>query len=209
MASEPPRRNSRAPIHSRPPTQSRPPLQPRAVGQSRPPIQSRAPETSDRYFITLTTKNREPWLGKARTRDVFLAALRAWHGERKGRVLAASVMPDHAHILIELSNRQTIMQAINVWKSATLRGTGYAETFQRECQTHRLRETEDSEDYGVYLLLHPYRGRACAVGEAWPGWWSPEPGSFRFSASLDKNGSPPQEWVDWPSSRFAALVLGD
>ncbi|HWA27015.1 MAG TPA: transposase [Lacunisphaera sp.] len=176
---------------------------------TRAPIPPRAPEPADRYFITLTTKDRKPWLGTARTRDVFLAVLRAWHGERKGRVLAASVMPDHAHVLIELTNRQTITQAINAWKSATLRGAGYLETFQREYQSHRLRETEDSEDYGVYMLLHPYRGRACLVGESWPGWWAPEPAAFRFSASLDKRGSPPQEWVDWPSAKFAALVLGD
>jgi putative transposase len=173
------------------------------------PLRDRTTDTGERYFITLTTKDREPWLATARTRDVFLAVLRAWHGERNGRVLAASVMPDHVHVLIELSSRQTITQAVNGWRSATRRGAGYAETFQQHHQTHRLKDTEDSEDYALYMLLHPYRGRVCAVGEAWPGWWAPEPAVFKFTASLSGKNLPPQEWVDWPAAKFAGLVVGE
>ena len=171
------------------------------------PVHGRAAATGELYFITLATKDREPWLATSRTRDVFLAVLRAWHGERNGRILAANVMPDHAHVLVELSERLTVAQVVTGWKSATRRGAGYAETFQPDHQAHRLREAEDPEDYGLYMLLHPYRARLCAVGASWPGWWAPEPAGFKFTASLGEKVSPPQEWVDWPAARFAGLVL--
>jgi putative transposase len=161
------------------------------------------------YFVTLVTKDRAPWLATARTRDVLLAVVRAWNSERNGRVLAATVMPDHVHVLIELGDRLTVGQAVAGWKSATRRGAGYAETFQRDFWEHRLRETEDPEDYGLYIFLNPYRARLLTPQERWAGWWLPDPRSFRFTSILDDNGCPPAEWVDWPNEKFAGLAHGE
>jgi putative transposase len=161
------------------------------------------------YFVTLITPGREPWLATARTRDVFLAVVRAWNSEGNGHVLAATVMPDHVHVLIELGDRVTVGQVVAGWKSATRRGAGYAETFQNDFREHRLRVTEDAEDYGMYIFLHPYRAGLLKPPERWAGWWSPDPGSFRFTSGLDNNGCPPAEWVDWPDEKFAGLSHGE
>ena len=168
----------------------------------------RMPHSGALYFITLVTKDRAPWLATARTRDVFLAVLRAWHGERNGRVLAATVLPDHAHVLIELGARLSVGQVVAGWKSATRRGAGYAETFQPDFREHRLRDAEDPEDYGVYIFLNPYRSRLVKPNERWAGWWMPDSTSFQFTSALDANGCPPPAWVEWPDEKFAGLALG-
>jgi REP element-mobilizing transposase RayT len=161
------------------------------------------------YFITLVTKDREPWLALVRGRDVFLAVLRGWHGGRNGRVLAATVMPDHAHILIELGDRLTVGQVVAGWKSTTRKGAGYAETFQRDFWEHRLRSTEDLEDYGLYIFLNHFRARLLHSDEQWEGWWLPDPSLFRFPVALDPRGCPPKEWIDWPDTKFAGVAHGD
>src|SRR6186713_1907982 len=118
-----------------------------------------------RYFLTQVTPDRQPWLAAPRTRDVFLAVLRAWHSERHGRILAAMLMPDHVHVLIELGEGLPVDQIITSWKSTARRGAGYAETFQRDFQGHKLRESEQAEDYGLYMFLHPYRARLLKAEE--------------------------------------------
>ena len=163
----------------------------------------------ERIFVTLVTKDRQPWLAVPRTRDVFLAVLRAWHSERNGNILAAVAMPDHAHLLIELGNLLTVDQLVARWKSTTRRGAGYADTFEHDFSGHRLRESENPEDYGLYMFLHPYRARLLKPDESWPGWWLPDAAKFKFPAMLNGAGGPPQEWVEWPVERFSTLTHGE
>lgn len=171
----------------------------------------RGPDTAagQVYFLTLATQGRQPWLIRPRTRDVFLAVLRAWHQEKDGRVLAAQIMPEHAHVLLELGPALTPMQLVARWKAAMRRAAGYAETFEDASRGHRLRVGEDPEDYALYMYLHPYRASMVQPEETWPGWWLPDPAVFRFPAELDPRGCPPPEWVVWPAERFAGLDHGE
>jgi putative transposase len=161
------------------------------------------------YFITMVAQDRKPWLADARTRGVTLAVLQAWHAEHQGAVLAATVMPDHIHVLFTLGQKLTVGQTIARWKSATRKEIGFTEDFQRDFWEHMLREAEDIEDYALYIFLNPYRAGLLPVGRSWPGWWAPEPDLFRFTAALDSNGSPPREWIDWPDERFFGLAHGE
>ena len=160
------------------------------------------------YFVTLATAERQPWLAVPRTRDVFMSVLRAWQAERNGRILAVTVMPDHAHVLVELGRLLTIGQVVSGWKAAVRRGAGYAQTFQDNAREYRLEASEAVEDYGLYMFLAPYRAHLLTIVQGWDGWWAPEPGLFQFTASLNTFGGPPEEWVNWPAARFAGLAGG-
>ena len=166
------------------------------------------PPTGAVYFVTLTTADRQPWLAVPRTRDVFLTVLRAWHAARNGRILAVTVLPDHAHVLVELGSLLTISQVVSGWKAAVRRGAGYAQTFQEDYREYRLKESEAVEDYGLYMFLTPYRARLLLTVQTWDGWWAPEPGLFQFPAGLNATGGPPEEWINWPAARFAGLAGG-
>ncbi len=159
--------------------------------------------------MTLTTKDRAPWLALPRTRDVFLAVLRSWQGERHGRILCVTVLPDHVHLLLELNETAVPAQVISGWKSGVRRAAGYAETFEPEFKGHRLRASEDPEEYALYIYLHAYRASLLPYDQTWPGYWAPQPEAFRFNSSLNAAGGPPVDWIAWPEDRFAKLEHGE
>jgi hypothetical protein len=160
------------------------------------------------YFVSLSTPEHQPWLAVPRTRDVFLSTLRAWHAQRNGRVLAVCALPDVAHVLVELGSLLSVGQVVSGWKAALRHGAGYAQTFRDDSREYRLQEGESLEDYGLYLFLAPYRTRMIPPTHVWDGWWLPDPSVFQFPAALNAAGGPPDEWVAWPSSRFAKLAGG-
>ena len=119
------------------------------------------------------------------------------------------VMPDHVHVLCIPGKKLTIGRCISRWKNQTTRASGYAGKWQRDFWEHRIRSSETIEDYGLYMLLNPYRAGLVAAGCSWLGWWLPDSKLFHFSAALDASGSPPREWLEYPSERFEDLALGE
>jgi len=160
------------------------------------------------YFVTFVTRDRAPWLCDASARAGMLLALRAWHEEGDGRVLAATVMPDHAHVVFEAGAELPVGRCVSRWKAQARRATGYVGEWQRDFWEHRMRDHESLEDYGLYLFLNPYRAGVCGPDRAWPGWWCAMPERFRFPAILGADGVPPREWLGWGAERFAALKTG-
>jgi hypothetical protein len=161
------------------------------------------------YYVSLATAGNQPWLAVPRTRDVFLSAMRAWHAQRNGRILAVSAMPDVAYVLLELGSLLTVGQVVAGWKAALRHGAGYPQTFRDEFHEYRLGSAEGVEDYGLYMFLTPYRAKLLTVKQRWDGWWVPDPGVFQFPATLNATGGPPEEWVNWPAARFAGLARGN
>jgi REP element-mobilizing transposase RayT len=162
-----------------------------------------------RYFVTIVTERRKPWLVVPTVGAAMLTVLRVWQKENRGLVLAATVMPDHVHILFELSDTLTVGQTVARWKTAMRKVVGYAESFQRDFWEHRLRKKEEVEDYALYVFLNPYRARLLPVDSTWAAWWAPVPRMFKFTAALDASGAPPREWIEWPAERFAGLAHGE
>lgn len=161
------------------------------------------------YFVTFVTERRIPWLAAPESCAAMLEALRAWHREGDGSVLAATVMPDHVHVLFTLGTRLDVGRCVSRWKAEGRRLAGYAGAWQRDFWEHRLRSPEQEEEYALYIYLNPYRAGVVAKTAAWPGWWAPEPKRFRFFGILGAGGEPPGEWISWPDERFAALNTGE
>lgn len=160
-------------------------------------------------FVTLCTTGRQPWLGVPRTRDVFLAVLRAWHMERAGRILAVQVMPDHVHVLLESGGNMDMAPVVSRWRAAVRRAAGYAQTFEEKFRDHRLALAENPEDYAQYMFMEPYRQGLAKEDAAWAGWWLPEGSTLIFTAALVARGVPPKEWLAWPADKFAGLAHGE
>jgi REP element-mobilizing transposase RayT len=160
-------------------------------------------------FLTLFTTGRQPWLGVPRTRDVFLAVLRAWHMERSGRILAVQAMPDHVHVLLESGRGTDVAQVVSRWRAAVRRGAGYAQTFENKFRDHSLGPAESAEDYAQYMFMDPYRQGLVKENESWAGWWLPEGSTLIFTAALIGRGVPPKEWLAWPADKFARVAHGE
>ena len=161
------------------------------------------------YFVTMVTQHRKPWLVSPSGRAAILTTLQLWHAENRGRVLAATVMPDHVHVLFELGDKLTVGQTIARWKAEARKRIEYAGQFQRDFWEHMLRQPEVIEDYALYIFLNPYRAGLLPTESLWSGWWTPVPELFRFIPALNSTGAPPAEWTEWPDERFAALAHGE
>jgi REP element-mobilizing transposase RayT len=159
--------------------------------------------------VTFVTANRAPWLAARSATAAMLGALRSWHAEGDGAVLASTVMPDHVHVLFKLGEQLDVGRCVSRWKTAGRKEAGYAGAWQRDFWEHRLRDGEPWEDYGLYVFLNPYRAALLSRNEAWSGWWVPEPRRFKFMEMLGPKGEPPQEWIEWPEARFAGLAAGE
>lgn len=169
----------------------------------------RVPAKGAVYFVTFVTAARRPWLGDAKAADAVLGAVRAWHDEGDGAVLAVTMMPDHVHVLFVLGERLDLGRCVSRWKTVGRQASGYAGEWQRDFWERRVRNEESREDYGLYIFLNPYRARLLTSDEPWQWWWAPEPELFRFTTMLGKQGEPLAEWIDWPDERFAALETGE
>ncbi|SDS60917.1 transposase [Opitutus sp. GAS368] len=122
-----------------------------------------------RYFVTVVTEGRKPWLAVPTVGAAVLAILRLWQEEGRGLVLTATVMPDHVHTLFELSDTLTVGQTVARWKTAMRKVVGYAESFQRDFWEHRLREKEEVDDYALYVFLNPYLAWLLPADSVWAG----------------------------------------
>ncbi|MBL9219225.1 MAG: transposase [Opitutaceae bacterium] len=169
----------------------------------------RASEPGGIYFVTFVTAHRLPWLKTVQATTAMLGGLRSWHGEGDGEVLAATVMPDHAHVIFALGARLGVGRCVSRWKTVCRKQAGYAGEWQRDFWEHRLRDDEASEDYGLYLFLNPYRAGLLPRNAAWQGWWVPDPKRFKFMELLGPHGEPPEEWIEWPEEKFARLATGE
>jgi REP element-mobilizing transposase RayT len=146
------------------------------------------------YFVTMVTAGRQPWL-PGRPAEALLEYLRGWHEAGAGEVLAVTVLPDHAHLLIRPARAdalgRTVAAAKHVARSAAPRGVRW----QRDFWEERVRAETGAEPYARYVFLNPYRAGLLAPEAVWPWTWLPFPGQFRFPAALGAHGGPPRAWL--------------
>lgn len=154
-----------------------------------------------RYFITLCAHRpaRErirPALAKsllAEMNDVFC-------GE-DARLLCATIMPDHIHVMFELGERLIPGQLVGKYKAQTkARMTAHRVTWQRDFFEHRLRPEEPGSEYARYIFMNPYRAGLIERRAVGPWWRAGKVVDFDFMAHLDEGMYPPAEWIEEPLS---------
>jgi REP element-mobilizing transposase RayT len=162
-----------------------------------------------RYFLTVCTKDRAAvFTAEAEAQRVVSAI-----GELKKAgdidLLAATVMPDHVHLLFALGSTRPLGQAMAKFKNLA-RDRGRTEWHWLDNGfEHRLRPDEPTENYGFYIFMNPYRARLIATTKLWPWWLCPDVSRFRFLALLNEDGTPPVEWIESIETISTALHTGE
>lgn len=160
------------------------------------------------YFVTCCTKDRAPVLLEQTTTIAARTALRAMHATGDIVVLAATLMPDHIHLLFTLGARLQVGQIMAKFKTQT-RGRGKeCWRWQNDGFEDRLRSAEKLEDYGLYIFLNPYRAGLCPLHEPWPHWLCPESSVFRFLAACQASPTVPSEWLGLRDRIAARICAG-
>ena len=160
-----------------------------------------------RYFLTVCTVRREPLLADPAAIERVLKTLEELSSARDADVLAATVMPDHVHVLFQLGDRLPLDRVVAKLK-ARARAPGEFDYWQSNYFEHRLRSAEDGEAYAWYVFMNPYAARLCSIDMPWLGWFSPASARWRF-LDLARPGPVPQpEWLVQVEDRAKNLVLG-
>jgi putative transposase len=148
-----------------------------------------------KYFVTLCTQSRAPVLAHDPTASFLTTTLQRLQTDQDAIILAATIMPDHGHLLFTLGTRLSLGQVMAKFKSLA-RNFGHEPWhWQENGFEHRLRAIEKTEDYGFYIFMNPYAARLIPVESRWPWWYCPDPSQFRFSALLNADDTPPREWL--------------
>ncbi len=160
-----------------------------------------------RYFLKVCTQNRTPVFSLREHASRSVETLFALHDADDIELLAATVMPDHVHMVFVLGSRLTVGQVMAKFK--TLARGGDAWRWQQDGFEHRLRANEAAEDYGFYVFMNPYRARLAPIAQPWPWWTCPDTEQFGFTQKLDRNGIPPEEWLDQVEETNSRIATGE
>ncbi|HVU16880.1 MAG TPA: transposase [Candidatus Didemnitutus sp.] len=147
------------------------------------------------YFLTICISQRQSCLiGECARKDIF-NSMHALEGQGIWHLRAATLMPDHAHLLIVLNNETPLSSAVRLFKgrsAPTLRTCD--SRWQRGYFDHRIRGDEDRLPVFLYLFLNPYQAGLIPTHERWPGFYcSPE--DWSWFEPLTNMARPQPEWL--------------
>jgi putative transposase len=151
------------------------------------------------YFLTLCETKRRPALFDPAVVQEIQRSLDRLHNSDDFILTAATVMPDHVHVLGTLGPRLALNRVVAKFKSAThtvlsSRGLDWQENFYE----HRLRHDDDLEPFARYIFLNPYRANLLRVTASWPHWWRWGDVKFEFEAVVAQTGTVPPAWLGEP-----------
>ena len=105
-----------------------------------------------KYFVTCCTRNRAHIFSHAAAAEETFAALNTIHSAQDADFFAATIMPNHVHLLFALGDRLRVGQIVAKFKSLA-RDLGRAPwRWQTDGFEHRLRLHESAEDYAFYIF---------------------------------------------------------
>jgi putative transposase len=124
------------------------------------------------YHLTWGTHERRPLL---RSRDLASAVVHHLVAETdrsKASLYAYCVMPDHVHVLLMPFEGASVISFVQSVKSRTTRDfwniSGRRKLWQRGFHDHILRNDEDVERIGAYILANPVRAGLVDEVAAYP-----------------------------------------
>jgi len=133
----------------------------------------------------------------------------ALHANSDIDLLAATVMPDHVHLLFVLGENRTVGQVQAKFKNLARDKGRVSWRWQNDGFEHHLRPHESIEDYGFYIFMNPYRARLCTLSTRWPWWLCPSPEQFRFLGLLDETSPVPEQWLNDVDRVAETIVSGE
>jgi REP element-mobilizing transposase RayT len=160
------------------------------------------------YFVTFCTARRAPLLVSDMACAACHRACRTLRDDGDAAILAATVMPDHVHLLLQLGARLTLDRVIAKWKAQVSRlSPNFA--WQANYFEHRLRPEESVERYAWYVFMNPYRARLIGVDDCGPGWWPASQNAWNFMDRARPGPRPQPEWLEQVEETARTLITGE
>jgi putative transposase len=147
------------------------------------------------YFLTLCTRERRAGLHQAEVAGALRGEIAAC--ERGGHwcVVAGVIMPDHLHLLAELTGEIALSRVVARLKAKTkaaLLKSGLE--WQGNFYEHRLRADDPRETVIRYIICNPQRAGLVRADELYVGAWM-HPEVEQWFSSVSDEGRPFPEWL--------------
>lgn len=146
------------------------------------------------YFVTACTKDRSPVL--CQSAPNLLSVFAGLHAGGDAVVHAATVMPDHLHLLFTLGNQLQLGQLVGKLKALSRRSSSATWWWQDDFFERRVRDGDRLEDYAFYIFMNPYRAGLVPLEAGWPWWFCPNVARFGFLDGLGDGKAVPEPWVE-------------
>ena len=156
----------------------------------------RQPIPGARYFLTLCEVRGRPGLVDPNVAQELKHSLDRIHTSGDFSLVAATVMPDHVHLLGILGQRLSLSRVVGKFKVDTHRSfRSHALAWQENYYDHRLRHEHEFEPFARYEFLNPYRAGLIPLNDQWPSWWRWGDLRFEFEAMVAQSDGLPRSWL--------------
>ncbi len=174
-----------------------------------------------KYMVTFSTRERRQ-LTPA-DRDVVLASILYAHDHRQYELYAASVMPDHAHLLFEPQIKSedaegkpvfwSAMEIVQAIKSVTAHRINKAtetsgSVWENESFDRLIRSDADLEEKFNYITRNPWDAGIAEPDEDYPWVWFPEK-TAASPVGLEVSGGAPETAGGAPALPNARATRGE
>jgi len=162
------------------------------------------------YFVTWCTEGRERVFADERAMEKGHQAFTRVAADGDIRLTAATLMPDHVHMLFHLGGRLPLERVIAKVKAEITR-THDRVRWQRGFFEHQVRSHEERESYAWYIFMNPYVANLVNTDSAWWGWWKESKESWSFLELARPGPCPQPEWLELNEvkRRSSSLVTGE
>ncbi len=116
-------------------------------------------------------------------------------------MFAATIMPNHVHLLLMLGTRLSVSQLVAKTKAAVTREHASVK-WQLNFFEHRLRDIATTESFAFYIFMNPYVANLVHLDETWPGWIPSLQIRWLFEDKLRDGCFPQAAWLP-EAVRFA------
>ena len=116
------------------------------------------------YFLTWCTHNRLPGLTAPAVQATLRLAIANSGKSGDATLFAATIMPEHVHLLISLGKRLTVSQVVAKIKATVTRQHPTVH-WQLNFFEHRLRDHSVAEDFALYIFMNPYVANLISLDE--------------------------------------------
>jgi putative transposase len=147
------------------------------------------------YFITICTRDRKPGLTAPGLLTNILDQLQSMENEGSWLLSAAVIIPDHIHVLAEISEPPGLAGAVRLFKgrlTPLLRNHGLS--WQQAYFDHRMRTDEDLLPVFLYIFLNPYRANLLPKTQRWPGYYCSTK-DWKWFEAMTEESLPMPEWL--------------